>query len=129
MSLIKTEADTAAGAIEISPAPSIPSSADPQPLLAMSAPQDFVSTDSSTANSEPTPSAPTHNPVSSSPHSQSQPVADGMNSTGNSNEPQATNDVSASGITQTSALERGPLGLAPDEEEWIKSRMEYAVHE
>ncbi|KAF9180488.1 hypothetical protein BGZ51_006170 [Haplosporangium sp. Z 767] len=129
MSLIKTEADTAAGAMEISPAPSIPSSADPQPLLAMSAPQDAVSVDSSKTNSEPTPTAPIQNPVSSSPQSQSQPAADGMNSTGYSNEPSVGNDVSTSGTTPTSALERGPLGLASDEEEWVKNRMEYALHE
>ncbi|KAG0200667.1 ZZ-type zinc finger-containing protein 3 [Mortierella sp. GBA30] len=29
----------------------------------------------------------------------------------------------------TSALERGPLGLAPEEEEWVKDRMEYALYE
>ncbi len=28
-----------------------------------------------------------------------------------------------------SALERGPLGLAPDEEDWVKDRMEYALYE
>ncbi|CAO3568351.1 unnamed protein product [Mortierella alpina] len=29
----------------------------------------------------------------------------------------------------TSALERGPLGLAPDEEDWVKDRMEYALYD
>ncbi|KAF9567454.1 hypothetical protein EC968_003255 [Mortierella alpina] len=29
----------------------------------------------------------------------------------------------------TSALERGPLGLAPDEEDWVKERMEYALYD
>ena len=45
----------------------------------------------------------------------------------------ATPDSTSTNGMKSSALvdnvERGPLGLLPDEEEWVKDKMEYALHE
>jgi len=51
---------------------------------------------------------------------------------GNSNGSNGSNAGSsqvASTPRSTEDLARGPLGLTTDEEEWVRSRMEYAMHE
>jgi len=39
----------------------------------------------------------------------------------------STNGMKSSMLADN--VERGPLGLLPDEEEWVKDKMEYALHE
>ncbi|KAI1314823.1 ZZ-type zinc finger-containing protein 3 [Mortierella claussenii] len=52
-------------------------------------------------------------------------------SNGNSNASATTTSTRAAGkpYTSTSALDRGPLGLTADEEQWVRDRMEYALYD
>ncbi|GJJ78858.1 hypothetical protein EMPS_11217 [Entomortierella parvispora] len=55
-----------------------------------------------------------------------QPLANGNS---NSNGSNAGSSQVASTPRSTEELARGPLGLTADEEEWVRSRMEYAMHD
>lgn len=51
------------------------------------------------------------------------------NGSSNGNGSNAGSSQVVSTPRSTEELARGPLGLTADEEEWVRSRMEYAMHE
>ncbi|KAG0283214.1 ZZ-type zinc finger-containing protein 3 [Linnemannia gamsii] len=83
----------------------------PLPAVVIGAPPPFSTTIPETSSQPDTPT-------------QSKPNA-GMNGTG----PTAASTSIVHSPATLNGLERGPLGLTPDEEEWVRDKMEYALHD
>ncbi|KAF9937129.1 ZZ-type zinc finger-containing protein 3 [Mortierella alpina] len=137
MSLLDSEAGTAGAAA--APADATPAISAPlEPPLDQSAPPGIaLDASSDVSKLEPISPQPVTAPVQPSPPppqvqeqpspSHSTPPAQPEPSTSAIGNGSMTPHVPSS--LATSALDRGPLGLAPDEEDWVKDRMEYALYD
>ncbi|KAF8933670.1 ZZ-type zinc finger-containing protein 3 [Dissophora ornata] len=150
MSFIKPEAETEteSAAMDMDISPSSAPATDPTPAPApdltptlafaetsLSFPEPMLLTSASaSASASVLISTPTsnHNPTPP-PAPQAQPPAHSqtplMTFNLNGSSSTATTSRTSHGPITTSALDRGPLGLTPDEEQWVKEKMEYALYE
>ncbi|KAI8599903.1 hypothetical protein EDD21DRAFT_378567 [Dissophora ornata] len=150
MSFIKPEAETEteSAAMDMDISPSSAPATDPTPAPApdltptlafaetsLSFPEPMLLTSASaSASASVLISTPTsnHNPTPP-PAPQAQPPAHSqtplMTFNLNGSSSTATTSRTSHGPITTSALDRGPLGLTPDEEQWVKEKMEYALYD
>ncbi|KAF9996918.1 ZZ-type zinc finger-containing protein 3 [Entomortierella chlamydospora] len=144
MSLIKPESETPSVAMDVSPIITSASDSapvpDPTPTVehVPSSVLDSLNLSDAASTSEPlsttTSSMPASIPSTTDiqnstplPPSQDQSTNSSMNGANSSNSNNSTR--LANGPATASALDRGPLGLTADEEQWVRGKMEYALYD
>lgn len=141
MSFIKPESELSSVAMDVSPlstsALDSTSISDPTPPENSTLPN-VNSTESSQPEVVTDPAPATSELEQFVEQSPSFPLSSEHSITSNSNEANnnnsstsihSTNKPNPTTTTTTSPLERGPLGLTVDEEQWVKEKMEYALYE